>query len=109
MDIKDIRVWLNPVSSYKMLLWQVPATELLGTMEVLLRQDSLIKSSSYQKIQMEAKPYKDLVNKTIVEIQVVVVFSNVARLSFSNKTILTGNQTNSHRTVKAPAMIIKKL
>jgi len=109
MDIKDIRVWLNPVSSYKMLLWQVPATELLGTMEVLLRQDSLIKSSSYQKIQMEAKPYKDLVNKTIVEIQVVVVFNNVARLSSSNKTILTGNQTNSHRTVKAPAMIIKKL
>ena len=109
MDIKDIRVWLNPVSSCKMLLLLVATTELLATTEVLLRQDSLIKSSWYQKIQMGAKPCKVLVNKTIEEILVVVGFNNVARLFFSSKITLIDNQTSSHRIVMVQTMTIKKL
>jgi hypothetical protein len=109
MDIKDIRVWLNPASSYKMLLWLVVAMELLATMEVPQRQDSLIKSNWYRTTQMEEKPCKVLVNKTIVEILVVVVFNNVARLFFNSKITLTDNQTSSLRIVKVLMMTFKKL
>jgi hypothetical protein len=107
MDIKDTRVWLNPQLSYKMLLWLVVVMELLATMEVLQRQDSLIKSSWYPKIQTEVKLCKVNVNKIIVEILVVVESNNVARLSFS-KITHTDNQTNSHPIVKVRMMNIKK-